>query len=159
MQLQKWYKDLSLFPRQTIQHHSNPNLYPSHWYWRSWSWLVLWRAIKPSRINTKKRCPFHQRGLECKSRKSRDTQNNRQVWPWSTKWSRVKANSFVQRTHWSWQTLFQQKRQFYTWTSLDDQHWNQVDYVPWKDWSWSANPLATWFQRANSLEKTLNAWK
>ena len=33
----------------------------------------------------KKRCPFHHRGLECKSRKSRDTWNNRQVWPWNTK--------------------------------------------------------------------------
>ena len=30
--------------------------------------------------------------MECKSRKSRDTWNNRQVWPWSTKWSRAKAN-------------------------------------------------------------------
>ena len=27
----------------------------------------------------KKRCPFHHRGLECKSRKSRDIWNNRQV--------------------------------------------------------------------------------
>ena len=33
----------------------------------------------------KKRCPFHHRGLECKSRKSRDTWSNRQVWAWSTK--------------------------------------------------------------------------
>ena len=32
-----------------------------------------------------KRCPFHHRGLECISRKSRDTWNNKQVWPWSTK--------------------------------------------------------------------------
>ena len=32
----------------------------------------------------KKRCPFHHRGLERKSRKSRDTWGNRQVWPWST---------------------------------------------------------------------------
>ena len=31
-----------------------------------------------------KRCPFHYKGLECKSRKSRDTWNNRQIWPWST---------------------------------------------------------------------------
>ena len=30
---------------------------------------------------SKKRCPFHHRGLECKSRKSRDTGNNRQIWP------------------------------------------------------------------------------
>ena len=28
---------------------------------------------------------FHYRGLECKSRKSRNTWSNRQVWPWSTK--------------------------------------------------------------------------
>ena len=31
----------------------------------------------------KKRCPFHYRGLECKSRKSRNTWNNRQIWPWN----------------------------------------------------------------------------
>ena len=35
-------------------------------------------------LTPKKRCPFHHRGLECKSRKSRDTWSNRQVWPWST---------------------------------------------------------------------------
>ena len=28
-----------------------------------------------------KKCPFHRGGLECKSRKSRDTWNNRKVWP------------------------------------------------------------------------------
>ena len=32
----------------------------------------------------KKKCLLHHRGLECKS--------NRQVWPWSTNWSRAKAN-------------------------------------------------------------------
>ena len=36
-------------------------------------------------LTSKKRCPVHYRGLECKSRKSRDTWSNRQVWPWSTK--------------------------------------------------------------------------
>ena len=39
-------------------------------------------------LTPKKRCPFHYKGLECKSRKSRDTWNKRQVWLWSTKWSR-----------------------------------------------------------------------
>ena len=39
-----------------------------------------------------KMCPFHHRELKCKSRKSRDTWSNRQVWPWSTKWSRAEAN-------------------------------------------------------------------
>ena len=39
--------------------------------------------------------PLSFLGLECKSRKSRDTWSNRQVWPRSTKWSRAL---------WSWQT-------------------------------------------------------
>ena len=43
-------------------------------------------------LTLKKRCPFYYRGMECKSRKSRDNQNNRQIWPWSTKGSREKAN-------------------------------------------------------------------
>ena len=34
--------------------------------------------------NTPKRCPFHYRGLECKSRNSGNTWSNRQIWPWST---------------------------------------------------------------------------
>ena len=32
---------------------------------------------------TLKKCPFQYRGLECKSRKSRNTWNNRQIWPWN----------------------------------------------------------------------------
>ena len=36
-------------------------------------------------LTPKKRCPFHHRGLEWKSRKSRDTWSNRQVWPWNKK--------------------------------------------------------------------------
>ena len=31
-----------------------------------------------------KRCSFPYRGLECKSRKSRNIWSNRQIWPWST---------------------------------------------------------------------------
>ena len=36
-------------------------------------------------LTPEKRCPFYYRGLECKSRRSRGTWNNRKVWPWSTK--------------------------------------------------------------------------
>ena len=36
-------------------------------------------------LTPKKRCPSHHRGQECISRKSTDTWNNRQLWPWSTK--------------------------------------------------------------------------
>ena len=35
-------------------------------------------------LELKKRCPFHYRGLECKSRKSRNTWSNRHICPWST---------------------------------------------------------------------------
>ena len=48
-------------------------------------------------LTPKKRCPFHYRGWECKSRKSRNTWSNRQIWPWSTKWSRTKANRVLSR--------------------------------------------------------------
>ena len=78
---------------------SNPSLCPNHWFWRSLSWPVLWRSTTLSRTNTKKGCPFHHRGLECRSRKSRDPWSNRQVWPWSTKWSRAKANRVLSREH------------------------------------------------------------
>ena len=63
----------------------------------NWSWKVLGWPIRPARTNIKTRCPFHHRGLECKSRKSRDTWSNRQVWPWRTKWSRAKANRVLPR--------------------------------------------------------------
>ena len=82
------------FPGQTIQNH-NPSLCPNHWCWRSWT--VLWRPPRPSRTNTQKRCPFHYRGLECNSRESRNTWRNRKMWPWSTEWSREKANRVLPR--------------------------------------------------------------
>ena len=35
-------------------------------------------------LTPQKRCRFHYRGLECKSRKSRNTWSNKQIWPGST---------------------------------------------------------------------------
>ena len=82
-------------------------------------------------LTPQKRCPFHYRGLECKSRESRNTWSNRQVWPWSTEWSRAKANRFCQENALVIANiLFQQhKRRLYTWTSPDGQHRNQIDYI------------------------------
>ena len=43
--------------------------------------------------NTKKRCPFHYRGLECKRRKSRNTWGNRQIWHMDIiRWSTPKSD-------------------------------------------------------------------
>ena len=66
-------------------------------------------------LTPKKRCPSHFRGLECKSRKSRNTWSNRQIWLWSTEWSRAKANRVLARELVIANTLFQQhKRKLYT---------------------------------------------
>ena len=54
--------------------------------------MIIWRPTRPSRTNTQRMI-----GLECNSRKSRDTWSNRQIWPWSTKWSREEINRGLQR--------------------------------------------------------------
>ena len=66
---------------------------------RVWGWII-YRYIentRPSRTNTKRRCPFHHREMECKSRKAGDSWSNRQAGPWSTEWSRAKANRVLPR--------------------------------------------------------------
>ena len=74
---------------------------------------------------------FQHRGLECKSKKSRDTWSNRQVWFWGKKWSRAKANRILQREHigHSKHLLPKHKRWLYTWASPDGQYQNQIDYI------------------------------
>ena len=97
--------------------------------WRSW--MVLWRLTRPSRINTPKRCTFHYRGLECKSRKSRITWSNRKIWLGVQNEAGKRLMEFCQEnTLVIANTLFQQyKRRLYTWTSPDGQHLNQIDYI------------------------------
>ena len=92
-------------------------------------------STRPSRTNSKKRCPFHYRGLECKSRKSRNTCSNRQIWPgiWNEAGQRLiefcQENTLVIEN-----TLFQQhKRRLYTWKSPDGQHRNQILYIVCED--------------------------
>ena len=46
---------------------------------------------------TPQKMSFHYRGLECKSRKSRNTWGKRQIWPWDMEWSRAKANRVLPR--------------------------------------------------------------
>ena len=86
---------------------------------------------KPSRANMIKRHTLHFRGLECKSRKSSDTKNNSQVWPWITKLSRERLTEFCQEKMLVLANiLFQQpKRWLHTWTSPGGQYWTQIDYI------------------------------
>ena len=89
------------------------------------------KTYKPFITNTQKRCPFHCRGLECKSRKSRNSQSNRQIWPRNTEWSRAKANRILprERTGHSKHPLPTTKTKLYTRTSPDGQHQNEIDYI------------------------------
>ena len=93
--------------------------------------MVLWRPTRSFRTNTQKRCPFHYRGLECKSRKSRNTWSNQQIWPRSTDEAEQRLIEFCQENALVIaNNLFQQhKRRLYTRTSPDGQHWNQTDYI------------------------------
>ena len=68
-------------------------------------------------LELRKRCPFHRRGLECKSTKSRDTQNNKQLLPWTTNEAVKRTRELCQEnTLVTMNSLFQQtKRWLYTW--------------------------------------------
>ena len=64
---------------------------------RRWICTVLRSPTRSSRANIKKKkCSFHYRGLECRRRKSRATWSNRQIWPWSTNWSRANLTELCQ---------------------------------------------------------------
>ena len=93
--------------------------------------MVLWRPTRPSRTNTRKRCPFHYRGLECKSRKSKIRGVTGKFGLGVQNEARQRLVEFCQEnTLVIANTLFQQhKRRLYTRTSSDGQHWNQIDYV------------------------------
>ena len=88
-------------------------------------------------LTPKKRCPFHCRRLECKSRKSRNTWRDRQIWLWNMNEAGQRLTEFCQEnTLVIANTLFQQhKRRLYTWTSPDGQHRNQIDYILCS-WRW-----------------------
>ena len=93
--------------------------------------MVLWRPTRPFRTNTQKRGLFHCRGLECKSRKSRNTWSNRQIWPWSTEWSKAKTNRVLPREHTghSKHPLPTTQENTLHMDITDGQHQNQTDYI------------------------------
>ena len=80
---------------------------------------------------TQKRYPLHYRGLECKSRKLRNTWSNRQIWPWNAEWSRAKTNTVLPRksTGHSRHPLptTQEKTLHMNFTRWSTQ--NQIDYI------------------------------
>ena len=97
-----------LFTRQTIHYHVIQVYCPSNnaedaeferFYEDLQDFLELTAQI---------RCPFHYRGLECKSRKSRNTWSNRQIWPWVQNEAQQRLREFCQEnTKVMANTLFQ----------------------------------------------------
>ena len=71
----------------------------------------LWRPTRSSRSNTQKRCPFHYRGLECKSRKLRNNWNWSEVKPlscvglfvtlWTADYQALPSMGFSRQEYWS----------------------------------------------------------
>ena len=93
------------------------------------------KTYKISRTITPKRCLFLYRGLECKSRKSRNTWSNRKIWPWSTEWSRAKANRILPRKHNGHRTHPLPTTQEKT-LHMDITRWS----TPKSDWLYSLQP-------------------
>ena len=85
VQSQKGQNDLGLLPRQTVQHHGNPRL----WSVTNAEVAKVEQFYKDLQdlleLTHTKKMFFHHRRLERKSKKSRDTWSNKEVWPWSTK--------------------------------------------------------------------------
>ena len=87
---------------------------------------------------------FDYRGLKCKSRKSRNTWSNRQIWPWSTEWSRAKANRVLPREctgHSKHHLPTTQKKTLH----MDITRWS----TPNSDWLYSLQPK---MQRRSSIQ-------
>ena len=93
------------------------------------------KTYKTSRTNTPNRCPFHYRGLEYKSKKSINTWSNRKIWPWSTEWSRAKANRVLPRECTAHSKHPLPKTQEKT-LHVDITRWS----IPKSDWFYSLQP-------------------
>ena len=131
MQSPKRQNNLCLFPRQTVQYHSNPSLCPTNnaeeamfkWFYEDLQDLLELTPPKDALFiignwNTKignQEIP----GVTCKFGLGIQKEAGQRLTEFCQKNTLVIKN-----------TLFQQhKRQLYTWTSPDGQYQNQTDYI------------------------------
>ena len=142
MQSQKWQNDLSLFSKQTIQHHSNPSLGPNHdakeaevdWFYED---------LQDILELTPKKDVFFTTG--CWNAKAGSQEIPRITGKFDlgvqneavlklTKFGQ-KLTKFCQKNMLvTGNNLFQQlKRWLYTWTSPDGQYQNQIMFFAAKD--------------------------
>ena len=93
--------------------------------------MVLWRPTRPFRTNTQKSCPFiigdwsakvgsqEIPGVIGKFGLGVQNEEGQRIIEFCQENAPVIANTLLQ----------QHKGRLYTWTSPDDQHWNQIDYI------------------------------
>ena len=135
MQSQKPQYDLCSFSKQTIQYHNNLSLCPTsnsegaevEQFYEKLKVVLEWTLLKIVLLII--------RGLECKSKKSRNTCSNKQIWPWSTEWSREKAHRVLPReraSHSKHPLLISQERTLH----LDITGWS----IPKTDWLYFLQP-------------------
>ena len=132
MQSQKWQNDLCSFPRQPIQYHgitptSNTKEAEVERFYQDLQDLL--------ELTPQKRCPFHYRGLECKSRKSETPGVTSKFGLGMRNEAEERLIEFCQKNALVIaNTLFQQhKRWLYTWTSPDGQYRIQIHYIICKE--------------------------
>ena len=98
-------------------------------------------------------CSFHYRGLECKSRKSRYTWSNRQLWLGSTKWSRSKVNRVLRREctgHSKYPLPTTEEKTLH----MDITRWSILKL----DWLYSLQPKMEKFYKANKNKTRSWLW-
>ena len=83
MQSQKQQNDLYLFPRHSFNI-TVIQVYTPTSNAEEAEGEQLYEDLQDLLELTQKRGPFHYRGLEFKSRNTRATWSNRQIWSWST---------------------------------------------------------------------------
>ena len=66
-------------------------------HWQVGSLLLAIAGLNDYFIGIPMKSHYQPGLLECKSNKSRNTWSNKQNWPWSTEWSRAKANQVLPR--------------------------------------------------------------
>ena len=100
-----------------------------------------------------KRYPFNYRGLECKSRKSRNTWSNRKIWPWNTEWSKAKANRVLPKEHTGHSKHPLPKTQQRT-LHMDITRWSTLK----SDWLYSLQPKMEKLYRVNKNKTKSRLW-
>ena len=132
MQSQNQQNDLSLFPRQAIQYHSNLSYAPTSNAEEAEVERFYEDLQDLLELTPKKDVLFIIGDWNAKVGSQEIPWSNRQIWPWSTKLSKAKANRVLPSEytgHSKHPLPTTQEKTLHTWTSPDGQHRNQIDYI------------------------------